>query len=120
MVEANGFARPVLVGGAAVEFYTGGAVVSGDFDIVAGSLGPIEAALIELGFVRENRQGHLLRGLYHPALLIGWGSTHRALGAEPICWTKPLRSTFLPRIWTKPILKSGYVKKRPASTASTS
>ena len=29
-----GYPRPILVGGAAVEFYTGGAVVSGDFDIV--------------------------------------------------------------------------------------
>jgi hypothetical protein len=33
-VVAAGYARPVLVGGAAVEFYTGGAVVSGDFDVV--------------------------------------------------------------------------------------
>ncbi len=33
-VVASGHARPVLVGGAAVEFYTGGAVVSGDFDVV--------------------------------------------------------------------------------------
>jgi len=71
MVAAGGFSRPVLVGGAAVEFYTGGAIVSGDFDIVAGSPGPIEAALIDLGFVREDRQGRLLRGLYHPTLLIG-------------------------------------------------
>jgi hypothetical protein len=33
-VVVAGFERPVLVGGAAVEFYTGGAVASGDFDVV--------------------------------------------------------------------------------------
>jgi hypothetical protein len=33
-LEAKGFQRPVLVGGAAVEFHTGSAVVSGDFDFV--------------------------------------------------------------------------------------
>ncbi len=30
----RGFGRPVLVGGAAVEIYSGGIVATGDFDIV--------------------------------------------------------------------------------------
>jgi hypothetical protein len=70
-VVASGHARPVLVGGAAVEFYTGGAVVSGDFDVVTDAQGALESALIDLGFKREDRPQHLLRGLYHPDLEIG-------------------------------------------------
>src|SRR5258708_733620 len=34
-VATRGYERPVLVGGAAVEFHTGGAVASGDFDFVS-------------------------------------------------------------------------------------
>jgi hypothetical protein len=63
--------RPVIVGGAAVEFYTGSAVVSGDFDFVTDAQGAFEEILIELGFRREDRVGRLLRGLYHPDLEIG-------------------------------------------------
>src|SRR6202035_4638761 len=71
MVVAAGHARPVLVGGASVEFYTGGAITSGDFDVVTGAQPALEAALIEIGFHGEDRTGRLLRGLYHPALAIG-------------------------------------------------
>src|SRR5229473_3388362 len=50
---AEGQPRPVLVGGAAVEFYTGSAVVSGDFDVVTEAQDAFEAILLDLGFVRE-------------------------------------------------------------------
>src|SRR5882724_9171336 len=70
-VVEQGYERPVLVGGGAVEFYTGGAVVSGDFDVVTDAQTVFEAALVELGFKREDRRGRLLRGLYHPMLDIG-------------------------------------------------
>ena len=36
-LAARGYDRPVLGGGAAVEFHTDGAVVSGDFDFVTRS-----------------------------------------------------------------------------------
>jgi len=36
-VVEEGYERPVLVGGGAVEFYTSGAIVSGDFDVVTGA-----------------------------------------------------------------------------------
>src|SRR6266704_3070912 len=70
-VVEQGYERPILVGGGAVEFYTGGAVVSGDFDVVTDAQVVFEAALVDLGFRREDRPGHLLRGLYHPTLDVG-------------------------------------------------
>jgi hypothetical protein len=45
-VVGAGFMRPVLVGGAAVEFYTGSAVVSGDFDVVTDAQRELEQALL--------------------------------------------------------------------------
>jgi hypothetical protein len=70
-VAAKGYQRPILVGGAAVEFHTGSAVVSGDFDFVTGDQRAFEDALIAYGFRKEDRAGRLLRGLYHPDLLLG-------------------------------------------------
>src|SRR5688572_9363723 len=67
----SGAALPILVGGAAVEFYTGGSVTTGDFDLVAPDQDATENALVEVGFRREDRPGHLSRGLYHPQLNIG-------------------------------------------------
>lgn len=67
----RGAPRPVIVGGSAVEFYTGGAITSGDFDLVATHEAIIGAALIEVGFRREDRRGVRLGGFYHPEILIG-------------------------------------------------
>jgi len=67
----GGHPRPVLVGGAAVELWTSGRYVSGDFDLVTSDPSPIERALLARGFRREDRSGYLLRGLYHPMLGIG-------------------------------------------------
>jgi hypothetical protein len=67
----NGYERPVLVGGGAVEFHTGGDIVSGDFDFVTAEQRAFEQALVSYGFRRENRAGRLLRGLYHPELGLG-------------------------------------------------
>jgi hypothetical protein len=61
--EATGY-RVVIVGGAAVSFYTQGAILSGDFDMVA-DLG-FEEFLFAQGFRREARPGKLHRGYYHP------------------------------------------------------
>ncbi|WP_372096437.1 hypothetical protein [Tistrella mobilis] len=67
-LEAQGVARPILVGGAAVEFYTAARFISGDFDIVTPSQDKLEAVLRELGF-ETPRDG--TRGLQNYALNIG-------------------------------------------------
>lgn len=68
VVEMGGM-RPIVVGGAAVEFYTGGAIASGDFDLVAIRDDLLAHALAEQGFKRPTIG--LLRGWVHPGLLIG-------------------------------------------------
>jgi hypothetical protein len=64
-LRAEGSGEPVLVGGAAVEIYTGGAIASRDFDLTVVDQEKLEAELIELGFERDNRSGSQ-RGLWHP------------------------------------------------------
>lgn len=70
-VRTAGRQCPVLVGGAALELWTTGRYVSGDFDLVVVDPTPMESALLARGFRREDRPGHLLRGLYHPELDLG-------------------------------------------------
>jgi hypothetical protein len=70
-LAARGCQRPIVVGGAAVEFYTGGAIMSGDVDFFTDWQQEFENILVSLGFRREDRIGHFLRGLYHPTLDIG-------------------------------------------------
>jgi hypothetical protein len=70
-IEASGEPLPVLVGGGAVELYTGSAVASGDFDLVTPREQPLVAALVELGFQKPQSAGVILRGLIHPTLGIG-------------------------------------------------
>lgn len=71
LMRAAGAPLPILVGGAVVEFDTGGAIVSGDFDFAGGDDAGFRAAMLAVGFVQEDRRGRLLRGYYHPDLLIG-------------------------------------------------
>jgi hypothetical protein len=78
-VVAMGHPRPVIVGGAAVEYYTGGAVVSGDFDIVTAAETTLVEALLNQGFRTEDRAEHLLRGYYHPDLAIAVEIVGRSL-----------------------------------------
>ena len=67
LVEKRGAQLPIIVGGAAVEYHTAGAIQSGDFDLVEGSDAIITEALLEVGFKNEDRRGHLLRGFYYLA-----------------------------------------------------
>lgn len=66
--RARGAELPVIVGGAAVEFYTAGQVQSGDFDLVSLNDNAIVQELEARGFRRRNQIS--LRALYHPDLLI--------------------------------------------------
>jgi hypothetical protein len=75
--EATGY-RVVIVGGAAVSFYTQGQVLSGDFDMVADVR--FEASLLAEGFQRETEQGRLLGGFFHPDVpRLGFELVSRAL-----------------------------------------
>lgn len=67
----RGISRPILVGGAAVELWTGSAVTTGDFDFVTENKEIFEELLIERGFSRPVGQAVLLRGLEHRGLKVG-------------------------------------------------
>ena len=66
-MDAAGFRPPVLVGGAAVEIYTRGAVMTGDFDFACGRQDIFEKLLQQHGFVRpvpeaqRRAAGYILR-----------------------------------------------------------
>lgn len=63
---------PVLVGGAAVELYTQGAVNTGDFDLVSTQQSALEAIMMKHGFVRPSGPGKATRGWIHPDLKLGF------------------------------------------------
>lgn len=65
-MQAKGLAAPILVGGGAVELYTGGAVSSGDFDFVSNWQQEFFAELEALGFRRPTSPGWLQWALAHP------------------------------------------------------
>lgn len=71
-VEAAGFQPPVLVGGAAVELYSGSTIATGDFDVVTGRQDVFERALREHGFAKPAGAGLLTRGWVHPGLKLGF------------------------------------------------
>ena len=64
-VEGKGHMRPVIVGGAAVELYTQGAIVSGDIDVITPWQETFEVALEKEGFVRSVGFGAFARGFQH-------------------------------------------------------
>jgi hypothetical protein len=68
----------VLVGGAAVELYSGSAIATGDFDVVTARQDILEQMLQQHGFVKPSGRGKLTRGWIHPELKLGFevvGST---------------------------------------------
>jgi len=62
----------VLVGGAAVEFYSGSTISTGDFDIVTARQDQFEDILRKHGFVRPSGPGKATRGWIHPDLQLGF------------------------------------------------
>ena len=71
-VEQRGFARPVLVGGAAVELYSASDIATGDFDLVTARQDILESTLREHGFIKPSGAGTLTRGWVHPDLGLGF------------------------------------------------
>jgi len=71
-MKALGFLPPVLVGGAAVEFYSGSTISTGDFDIVTARQDQFEDILRKHGFVGPSGPGKATRGWIHPDLQLGF------------------------------------------------
>lgn len=71
-VVQRGFPAPVLVGGAAVELYSGSVIATGDFDLVTARQDIVEQALQDHGFVKPRGPGRLTRGWIHPDLKLGF------------------------------------------------
>ena len=70
-VVALGGARPVIVGGAAVEFYTVSAIRTGVVDLMTAADDVFALAMAEAGFIRPRGPGVLTRGWVHEALDMG-------------------------------------------------
>lgn len=71
-IAERGLPRPVLVGGAAVEYYTASAIGTGDFDVCTPIQQELEEELVKFGFVRPSGPGLLTRGWVHPDLHLGF------------------------------------------------
>ena len=71
-LDDAGFNPPILVGGGAVEFYTAGAITTGDFDLSCARQELLEAAMQRRGFVRPSGPGKATRGWVHPELALGF------------------------------------------------
>lgn len=71
-MAASGHPRPILVGGAAVEYYSGSAISTGDFDLCSPAQDALDAILPAHGFIRPAGAGQLLRGWIHPELKLGF------------------------------------------------
>ncbi|HEY6817543.1 MAG TPA: hypothetical protein VI168_18555 [Croceibacterium sp.] len=69
---ARGLRRPILVGGAAAEFYTTSALTTGDFDLCTFRQPELEEEMQKLGFVRPSGAGQMLKGWIHPGLALGF------------------------------------------------
>ena len=71
-MKARGFQRPILVGGAAAEFYSSSAINTGDFDLCTPRQEVLEEEMLKLGFVRPSGVGQMLKGMIHPELKLGF------------------------------------------------
>ena len=71
-MDTQGQRPPVLVGGAAVELYTRGAINTGDFDLSCGRQDLLEQLMRQSGFVRPSGAGTATRGWIHPELKLGF------------------------------------------------
>ncbi len=78
-MHARGLPRPILVGGAAVEYFSGSAVMTGDIDLTSPVQEELERELVALGFVKPAGVGHTL-GWLHPELRLGF----EVVGTTPL------------------------------------
>lgn len=79
-LHQRGLHRPILVGGAAAEFYSQSAISTGDFDLCTFQQAELEDEMLRHGFVRPSGRGQLLNGLVHPDLKLGF----EVVGSTPL------------------------------------
>jgi hypothetical protein len=71
-MHARGLQRPILVGGAAAEFWSTGEVTTGDFDICTTRQPELEEEMQRAGFIRPSGAGAMLKGWVHAELRLGF------------------------------------------------
>lgn len=71
-MAARGLPRPILVGGAAAEYYSASAVMTGDVDLTSPVQPELEEELLKLGFEHPHGPGHTPLGWVHPELKLGF------------------------------------------------
>jgi hypothetical protein len=71
-LHKRGLPRPILVGGAAVEYFTGSALMTGDVDLASPVQPELEEELVRLGFTKPEGLGHTPLGWVHPDLGLGF------------------------------------------------
>lgn len=71
-MAARGLPRPVLVGGAAVEYYSGSAIATGDFDLCSLAQDELHEEMRRHGFVKPSGPGKSTRGWVHPDFRLGF------------------------------------------------
>ena len=71
-MHERGLPRPILVGGAAAEFWSTSALTTGDFDICTPLQPELEQEMAKFGFVRPSGIGQLTKGWIHPELKLGF------------------------------------------------
>ncbi|MDP1027367.1 hypothetical protein Q5H91_09090 [Sphingomonas sp. KR1UV-12] len=68
----RGLPRPVLVGGAAAEYFSGSALMTGDVNLTSPAQVELEEELLRLGFTKPEGVGHTTLGWVHPDLRLGF------------------------------------------------
>ena len=70
-LHRRGLPRPILVGGAAVEYYSASALMTGDIDITSPIQSELEEELMRFGFTKPEGLGHTPLGWVHPEMALG-------------------------------------------------
>lgn len=71
-MHRRGLPRPILVGGAAAEYFSGSALMTGDVDLTSPVQPELEEELVRLGFTKPEGLGHTPLGWVHPELGLGF------------------------------------------------
>lgn len=71
-MHQRGLPRPILVGGAAAEFWSTSALTTGDFDMCTPLQPELEQEMERFGFVRPSGPDQMTKGWIHPELKLGF------------------------------------------------